>query len=222
MVTTITTLAQTEHDQLHKGGMYSEAVVLDCTGISNKVVFMLCDTSPAPKTPEFVIRRPPYLCRQRRQGTRKSATPSLRCSSTVHPGVCDALICPHEISSLPVSPLEGLNRRRLSMWLTSAHTIGCCEAHTQAVTFRSPRPRRDGQNTHTRSQCCRLEVFSRVGALEGCVWRNQRRVEFIYSVRRSSYSHMDRPTVISLDCTAPNKSAPALTGLFLTCSETMM
>lgn len=56
----------------------------------------------------------------------------------------------------------------------------------------------------------------------GPVCRNERGVEFIYSVRRSSYSHMDRPTVISLDCTAPNKSAPALTGLFLTCSETMM
>lgn len=78
------------------------------------------------------------------------------------------------------------------------------------------------QNTHTVTELL-VGDFQLYGSPGGApVCRNERRVEFIYSVRRSSYSHMDRPTVISLDCTAPNKSAPALTGLFLTCSETMM
>lgn len=100
-------------------------------------------------SPKNVIRRPPYPCWQHQQGKRKSMTPSLWCSFTVQPGACDALICPHEISSPLVKPLEGLNRRCVLIWMTSAPTIGCRGAHTWAVTFSTLRPKRECYRTHT-------------------------------------------------------------------------
>lgn len=154
-------------------------------------------------------------------------TPSFQCSFTVLSRACNALICPRKISSPLVKPLEGFFRRCVLIRMTCALTIGCYELHTWAVTFSILRPKRDTQyyivTEQTHSQRATDWSFSAVWEpWRDPVCRNKRGVEFIYSVRRSSYSHMDRPTVISLDCTAPNKSAPALTGLFLTCCETMM
>lgn len=158
---------------------------------------------------------------------KKNMTPSFQCSFTVLSRACNALICPRKISSPLVKPLEGFFRRCVLIRMTCALTIGCYELHTWAVTFSILRPKRDTQyyivTEQTHSQRATDWSFSAVWEpWRDPVCRNKRGVEFIYSVRRSSYSHMDRPTVISLDCTAPNKSAPALTGLFLTCCETMM
>lgn len=174
-----------------------------------------------------MIRRPPLShVNSTNRGRRKSVTPSLRCSFAAHPGACDALICPHEISLPLVRAWEGFNRRCVLIRMTSAPTIGCRDKRTHEQSCSAqPRPNGDAR--------CRVpgnkHAFEKLGDFSavrepwrGPVCRNMRGVEFIYSVRRSSYSHMDRPTVISLDCTAPNKSASALTALFLTCCETMM